>query len=771
MTKEVYIKYNPYRLQTEIKIDDKPVKDTSKLNVSEMRLQEWIDKLPEYLYDECNTADIEIKFYGTKLDYEDLEEVVKDFNKDNATNITTKHLPVKESIEDKEEAIKKIFEKIQNGPVDELKTPEIINAFNQAQSDDFEVNVVATMSSGKSTLINAMLGEKLMPAYNQACTATITRIKDNDKKGYKATACDKDNNVLERLDRLDYNIMSRLNADNNVQEIHIDGDIPFVSSKDTNLILVDTPGPNNSRNSDHQTTTFKSLEDSPKTLVLYVINSTQLGINDDSLLLNKVAEKMKDAGKRAHDRFIFVVNKMDVYKPSEESIPDALQATKEYLEDKGIKNPNIYPASAATALGIRTVLSIPGIDNIDDEDLDDATYDALNEVNGLVRKLNRNKPLHFEKYAPLPKTRKEKIQDELSQAEKNDDKKKQALIHSGIPSIEEAISLYIEKYAKTTKVKTLGEKLKNLVVSERSLAELKKQMAENEYEGQKIAEKIKVVEEKISDGKEAKKYKAEIDLLNADKELETGKNKITKDAQALIREVISRVKNKHLTPSEARYEAKKINVQLKQIQSKVRAELEVLRDKIVTQKAEELLAGYVKRLASLSADVSTAGPKLDLKELMLGEISIDTNNLVDSSKATEEVVVDTVYVKNYNKRWFKPWTWLEESGHYEDVTEEQEYVDATKMSQLFLNESQKSLFENGDIAVKLTKEQVEEVKTRFKEKFVELDNVLKDKMNEIKKYQIDGEKNKDKMAKLKELVAKQEWLEDIQKEMDAILDI
>ena len=303
------------------------------------------------------------------------------------------------------------------------------------------VYCISTMSSGKSTLINAMLGEKLIPAYNQACTATITRIKDNDKKGYKATAFDKDDNVLEKLDRLDYNIMSRLNMDDNVQEVHIDGDIPFVSSKDTNLILVDTPGPNNFRNSDHLKTIFKAIENSPESIVLYIINSAQIGIIDDNVLLDKIAKAMKNEGKRSHDRFIFVVNKMEVYDPKIESIPDTLDAVREYLKDKDIENPNIYPASAFTALGIRTLLSVPGIESIDLDDLDDAMFKTM----GLRRKLNRNRSLHLEEYAPLPKAKKEKIKAELIKAEETNDENKQALIHSGIPSIEAAILDLIDR--------------------------------------------------------------------------------------------------------------------------------------------------------------------------------------------------------------------------------------------------------------------------------------------------------------------------------------
>ena len=40
--------------------------------------------------------------------------------------------------------------------------------------------VMATMSSGKSTLINALLGEELLPSKNEACTAKIYSIIDDD---------------------------------------------------------------------------------------------------------------------------------------------------------------------------------------------------------------------------------------------------------------------------------------------------------------------------------------------------------------------------------------------------------------------------------------------------------------------------------------------------------------------------------------------------------------------------------------------------------------
>lgn len=88
---------------------------------------------------------------------------------------------------------------------------------------------------------------------------------------------------------------------------------------------------------------------------------------------------MKVGGKQSRDRFIFVVNKLDDFKKGEDSVKAALDKVSDYLRDNGIENANIYPASALTALNIRTILA-------ESDDDDDDVYEAK----GKVRKFNRN---------------------------------------------------------------------------------------------------------------------------------------------------------------------------------------------------------------------------------------------------------------------------------------------------------------------------------------------------------------------------------------------
>lgn len=334
--KKVFIKYNPYRVTTEILIDGKKIKNNSQLNRPDQRLQEWVDHLPEILCEECGTRKFEIEFQGTTLDYEDVLAVAQEAKKQDI-EISVKHIPAKEA-KDKEKVIDGIFEEIKKGPFEEFRDPDLDRAFRLAKSSDFEVNVVATMSAGKSTLINSLLGQKLMPARQEACTATITEIKDNDQESFNAQVFDKDGNQIEQQFNLTYAVMERLNANPDVARIHIEGDIPFVKAKDdVALVLVDTPGPNNARDPEHRAATFRMLSESSKTLVLYIMNATQLAVDDDNNLLSHVAESMKVGGKQSRDRFIFVLNKLDDFKKGEDSVESAIKKVRDILQTMALK--------------------------------------------------------------------------------------------------------------------------------------------------------------------------------------------------------------------------------------------------------------------------------------------------------------------------------------------------------------------------------------------------------------------------------------------------
>lgn len=753
--KEIFIKYNPYQLVTEITIDGQKLKKNSKLNFEDRRLQEWVESLPDLLFEECNTKDFKITFHGTTPDYEDMEAMAKEAEA-KGIHIELEHIPAKE-IGDKEVAIQEVFDEIQNGPFNELRQPDVIKAFDLAKSKDFEVNVVATMSAGKSTLINSLLRQKLMPAKQEACTATITKIKDNDADCFMAKVYDKDGTLIQTHAELTYETMEQLNANPSVSRIQVEGNIPFVTSDDVSLVLVDTPGPNNSRDPEHKAATYRMLSESSKPLVLYIMNATQLAVNDDYNLLSHVAESMKVGGKQSRDRFIFVVNKLDDFKKGEDSVEAAITKVRDYLKDNGIENPNIYPASALTALNIRTILA-----NSDDDN-DDDVYEAK----GKVRKFNRNEEMHFEKYAPLTPSMRGEVEDMLAKAVAEGDDNQQALIHAGIVPIEAAIRMYVQKYAKTAKIKNIVDTFIKKLESTQSFEKTKQEIATNRDEQKEILAQIDVIKKKLASGEDAKKFKNQIEQINYDKEISKLAQSVIVAAQKKITKQLSSTDAK-LSKRDAESICQVFAKFAEGLQAEVQVKLENLISNHVKKNAEDLLEQYKKKIAELAQDVKVGSVELNPFELMQGDIISDTSALISKMTKSEKVKVGEEWIANTDKKWYKPWTWFQEKGHYKEIYEDKEYVDGTELAQKFFAPIQELLYENSESAVEYAKKQTALIKKEFAKKFDELDAVLQSKLKEL---EVCAKDNENIEARIKETQERLDWLEKIQNKVNGILEI
>lgn len=753
--KEIFIKYNPYQLVTEITIDGQKLKKNSKLNFEDRRLQEWVESLPDLLFEECNTKDFKITFHGTTPDYEDMEAMAKEAEA-KGIHIELEHIPAKE-IGDKEVAIQEVFDEIQNGPFNELRQPDVIKAFDLAKSKDFEVNVVATMSAGKSTLINSLLRQKLMPAKQEACTATITKIKDNDADCFMAKVYDKDGTLIQTHAELTYETMEQLNSNPSVSRIQVEGNIPFVTADDVSLVLVDTPGPNNSRDPEHKAATYRMLSESSKPLVLYIMNATQLAVNDDYNLLSHVAESMKVGGKQSRDRFIFVVNKLDDFKKGEDSVEAAITKVRDYLKDNGIENPNIYPASALTALNIRTILA-----NSDDDN-DDDVYEAK----GKVRKFNRNEEMHFEKYAPLTPSMRGEVEDMLAKAVAEGDDNQQALIHAGIVPIEAAIRMYVQKYAKTAKIKNIVDTFIKKLESTQSFEKTKQEIATNRDEQKEILAQIDVIKKKLASGEDAKKFKTQIEQINYDKEISKLAQSVIVAAQKKITKQLSSTDAK-LSKRDAESICQVFAKFAEGLQAEVQVKLENLISNHVKKNAEDLLEQYKKKIAELAQDVKVGSVELNPFELMQGDIISDTSALISKMTKSEKVKVGEEWIANTDKKWYNPWTWFQEKGHYKEIYEDKEYVDGTELAQKFFAPIQELLYENSESAVEYAKKQTALIKKEFAKKFDELDAVLQSKLKEL---EICAKDNENIEARIKETQERLDWLEKIQNKVNGILEI
>lgn len=775
--REIFIKYNPYKVETSITIDGKPIKKSSALNKDDRRLQEWIEELPQNLLEECNTKSFHITFQGTILDYEDFQWVMGNAKSD-GFEVECEYVPAKE-VRDKEKAIEEIFAQIQAGPFEELKTPDVTKAFRNAQTSDFPVNVVATMSAGKSTLINALLRQRLMPAKQEACTATITELKDSDADRFHAEAYDKNGNLIMAVPELTLEDMKALNDNPAVSVIRAEGDIPFVSSEDVSLVLVDTPGPNNSRDPEHKAATYRMLSESSKTLVLYILNATQLAVNDDDNLLSHVAESMKVGGKQSRDRFLFVVNKLDDFKKGEDSVTSSIEKVRKYLEDKGIKNPNIYPASALTALDIRTVLRQTRVVGYTEDELDELDPEVA-KIIATIKRINKNPDLHLEQYAPLtPSVRAEIARqaaqaEELTQSEGAEERsqgmKQLALIHSGIIPIESAIRMYVQKYAKTAKIKNIVDTFSKRLESASSFERTRQEIASNQNKKEEILAQIGSIKAKLKSGQEAKKFKGEIDKVSYDGEISRISTNVITSAQSRISSQIGGTKGKKWKRSEAESMIRTFEKFAGDLQASVQVQLEELITQHVQKNAQELLDQYRRRLEELSDELSVGTVQINAFEMVDGELpDINVGSLISTATKKQKVKVGSHQEKNPERSGFFGFFKFWEPRYINvDDYEDQEYIDAGALADKFFAPFQKQLYTNQKSAVDYAKSQAAAIKAAFREKFEELDELLGSKLKQLEACAMD-EKNVDEI--LGQTRKRLAWLENIQTRIQEILDI
>ncbi len=759
--KKVFIEYNPYTLKTKFTVDGKQLAGNSKIAESikpDSRLQEWVEKLPQALVDEFNDSNFQITFHGTVSDYEDLSEVFEQAKETNKfLSAAMEFLPAKE-VAEKQKLVEQVFQDIQAGPFEELRDPALTNAFENAKSSDFPICVVATMSAGKSTLINSLLERKLMPSKQEACTAIITKLKDVDgSKKWRAKVYTKDGTLLQTCNDLTYEDMERLNSDSRVSTIEANGNIPFVSSDEISLVLVDTPGPNNSRDPEHKAVQSKFLGQSSKALVLYIMEAT-FGSDDDNALLQRVAESMQVGGKQSKDRFIFVVNKLDDRRGEDGAMVATLDRVRDYLKSHGIENPNLFPAAALPALNIRLLENGTKLDE-----------DTIDETEMKVRKFNRNDNLHLEQYAVLPASLKKKIETDLFEAKTAGNKNQEALIHTGIISVEAAIRQYVDKYAKTAKIKNVVDTFIGRIDSLNVEANTKNQLLQNQQECAQIAAQIDAINNKIDKLQGAQAFESSVNeaVTNVNNEASQIVNRVIEKYQAKIREEISDWSGREYRSENARDKVRQMQRFASNLESDLRVELEELIQASLINTGNSLIKAYKNKLASLVSEIGVGNLEINIAPLsMMGGYIPDASSFSISSIERSRRVQTGYRVENQVK-WWNPFSWGREFVEV-PVYGDEYYVRSGELAQAYFAPIEEGIYNNGRSARDYAAAESKKIAGLYKTEFKRLDNILRDKLAEFRSYAIEKDKVEERIKETERNLA---WLQNIKDRVDSILEI
>ena len=259
-----------------------------------------------------------------------------------------------------------VMEKMASNPSElsciQMITPEMIQSLEAAQdflaTKEKSVVFTATMSAGKSTLINALIGQPLAHTKKATCTAAVMEFSSCPVYHPKYNVLVRDE---EKRDLLPAEV--RKVSEGGTKPMMVTG---FFNARTNHhkLRVIDTPGVNSSRNPTHKDITREELQQRDHDLLVYVIPVENYGGEDDFNHLRFIKDHAR------YKKIVFVVNMMDTCDFEDDSVEEIMSNIGEHLENIGFPSPVICPLSAKVGLLFKKTLSMAELTPSERNELD-----------------------------------------------------------------------------------------------------------------------------------------------------------------------------------------------------------------------------------------------------------------------------------------------------------------------------------------------------------------------------------------------------------------
>ena len=515
MNNQLRITYDPYAKTIAYEYQSKPDGGwkviESESDLSKFRkgaLQNYAEEIVRIIIREFCTdgKGVDLIFRGTRRDWEDLTEIVRQIDSKHRIHCLDSAFEEMISADNALAEIEEIFRELsdQFEASQDLEVKQYIDQYLDATRPEIVLVAVGGYSTGKSTFINALIGEELLPTADNPLTARIFKISSQpegmwydtkirfkygtqdvelyfNKQGY---CLDNPSNLPDRelKDCLDnglkgvtpspqyvYKLLSVLNdfnsrtgekADIHISEL-IEIETPFYHSSlpldRYQFTIYDTPGFDSSSHPEHQETMKKALEGQTNGVSLLLTESNSM----DKCAVEKLRKQLSNIDALDKSNVMIIVNKADEKGDSTLSeIRDGETAAQ-----KGAEN-RVFVVSSLVGLGAKKA------------NMAQCVFSDIAELFDEKKSkfLNGTKKLFI--YDALPQYRYNAVCKEGERANTDGNDQARLFHNSGMWAVESEITRFAEKYAAFNKCQQAQKYLSLAIQKANKNAELTKEESE-----------------------------------------------------------------------------------------------------------------------------------------------------------------------------------------------------------------------------------------------------------------------------------------------------
>lgn len=334
---------------------------------------------------------LSLYFEGPFDEYQELSDLVKESEYEERIDLqrSEQYLDnARDILEETREIFDDLSPAVKNSLIFDTSIDKQLTKFSSAVSDQIPVVIFGNYSAGKSTFINALLGQEFLPAEDRPTTAFITEIKassqsDTAKVSFKlddkrvsirlrdgmelkvSDAPNENGPILEKLlneteEEQHHSLASRvcriLDVLNNLNRLFdkasslglvVKVEIPYKHGPaglvSESLVFFDTPGSNTASNQNHVEALRQEMEEMSNGLCLVVGTYNSLDTVDNANLANS----LKELDSLDHRFTVLVINQADQLKVQSVRMPDDLDQQLPRLLNTSL----VYFVSSILGLG------------------------------------------------------------------------------------------------------------------------------------------------------------------------------------------------------------------------------------------------------------------------------------------------------------------------------------------------------------------------------------------------------------------------------------